>query len=213
MSEHDDMTTSEHEESGALHAEFDALLADASMWDEPGPDLGDRIVAAIHSESALGDPAIGAARPLRGRTWLRPALLGAAAAIVFLFGGVVVLSALSGVDDVDTFSSELTSTGLIADVGGDIEISPLDSGLRIDLVAPGLPRRDGGAFYEAWVRTVDGELIPVGTFHDADDVILWAGIELDRIDLFTITLETAQEPKSPDQASSGDVVLRAAIDG
>ena len=209
MSEHDDMTTSEPD----FDAEFAALFADASMWDEPTPGLADRVVAAVQSESTLGDASAQMATATRQRTWLRPALLGAAAAIVFLFGGIVVLSALSDVEDVDTFSSELISTGLIPDVGGDVEISSLDSGLRIDLVAPGLPRRDGGAFYEGWVRTVDGKLIPVGTFHDGDDVTLWAGVEFDQIELFTITLENGAEPASPDQASSGDVVLRAALGG
>ncbi len=101
--------------------------------------------------------------------------------------------------------------GLIPDVGGGIDVTSFDSGLQIDLSAPGLPRRDDGAFYEGWVRTADGSLFPVGTFHDGDDVTLWAGVELDRIELFTITLETAAGPNDPAQGSSGEVVLKAAI--
>jgi hypothetical protein len=148
----------------------------------------------------------------RRRTWIRPALLGAAAAITFLFGGIVVLSALGGVDvGSDTFSAELTSTGLLPDVGGDIEVTSFDSGLRIDLEAPGLPRRDDGKFYEGWVRTADGDLFPVGTFHDGSKVTLWAGVELDRIELFTITLEEAASGNDPGQDSSGEIVLRTAI--
>ena len=123
----------------------------------------------------------------------------------------MVLSALSGVDETETFSAELISTGLIPDVGGDVDISSFDSGLRIDLVAPGLPRRDDGTFYEGWVRTADGGLVPVGTFHDGDEVTLWAGVELDRVELFTITLETVVAPDDPGHASSGEVVLRAEL--
>ncbi len=201
---------------GALDADIAALLADQSTWAEPPPELGDRVVAAVRSESALGDSApmssVSSFVAARGRSWMRPALLGAAAAIAFLFGGIVVLSALSGADSgSDTFSAELTSTGLLPDVGGDIDVTSFNSGLRIDLEAPGLPRRDDGKFYEAWVRTSAGDLFPVGTFHDGSDVTLWAGVELDRIELFTITLEEAAGPTDPGQGTSGEVVLRTAI--
>ena len=74
-----------------------------------------------------------------------------------------------------------------------------------------LQRREYTLKAEGWVRTVDGTLFPVGTFHDGDDVTLWAGVELDRIELFTITLETAAGPNDPAQGSSGEVVLKAAI--
>jgi hypothetical protein len=201
---------------GVLDADIAALLADSSTWAEPPPELGDRVVAAVRSESTLGasDPVsstvslVGAGRP----TWIRPALFGAAAAIIFLFGGIVVLSALGSADTgSDTFSAELTSTGLLPDVAGDIEVTSFDSGLRIDVEAPGLPRRDNGKFYEGWVRTADGDLFPVGTFHDGSNVTLWAGVELDRIELFTITLEEAAGGDDPGQGSSGEVVLRTEI--
>jgi len=206
----------------ALTTDIAALLAAPGTWINPPAGLDDRIAAAVRSEAELGaaDPIVwegrveGGAQGLRRRAWLRPALFGAAATIVALFGGIVVLSGLSGVsgvEETETFSAELISTGLIPDVGGDVEVTSFGSGLQIDLVAPGLPRRDDGAFYEGWVRTVDGNLFPVGTFHDGDDVTLWAGVELDRVDLFTVTLETAVGPDDPGQASSGGVVLRVAV--
>lgn len=198
---------------GVLDADIVALLADASTWVEPPSGLSDRVVAAVRSEAAFGDDSdpvsLGAAPR---RTWFRPALVGAAAAITFLFGGIIVLSALSGAEiGTDAFSAELTSTGLVSDVGGNIDVTSFDSGLRIDLEAPGLPRRDDGKFYEGWVRTADGDLLPVGTFHEGSNVTLWAGVELDRIELFTITLEEAAGGNDPGQGSSGEVVLRTAI--
>ena len=198
---------------GALDADIVALLADASTWVEPPSGLSDRVVAAVRSETAFGDDSdpvsLGAAPR---RTWFRPALVGAAAAITFLFGGIIVLSALSGAEiGTDAFSAELTSTGLVSDVGGNIDVTSFDSGLRIDLDAPGLPRRDDGKFYEGWMRTADGDLLPVGTFHEGSNVTLWAGVELDRIELFMITLEEAAGGNDPGQGSSGEVVLRTAI--
>ena len=200
-----------------LPGEFAALLADPTMWDEPGGDLGERIVGAVRSESAVQDPepdtSIAGATSGKRRSWWRPALLGAAAAVVFLFGGIVVLSALSGVDDRETFSSELTATGVLANVSGDVDIAVYDSGLRIDLDAPTLPRRDNGKFYEGWLKTFDGDLIPVGTFHEGDGVIMWAGVGFDQVEAFTITLEEAAQGQDPGQSSSGEIVLRALING
>lgn len=210
------MSDTEHPNDDAdldgIDDEFAALLADPSMWGQPGPDLEDRITAAIASESVLNEPttnvrSLDSAR----RGWIRPALLGAAAAVVFLFGGIVTLSALSGVEDRDTFSSELISTGALANVSGDVDIAVFDSGLRIDLDAPTLPRRDNGKFYEGWLKTFDGNLIPVGTFHEGDDVILWAGVGLDEVEAFTITLEESAGGQDPGQGSSGEVVLRTLV--
>lgn len=202
---------------GMLDADIVALLAEASTWVEPPSGLSDRVVAAVRSEATLGADPDPVSRPvLLGaaprRTWFRPALVGAAAAITFLFGGIIVLSALSGAEvGTDAFSAELTSTGLVPDVGGSIDVTSFDSGLRIDLEAPGLPRRDDGKFYEGWVRTADGDLLSVGTFHEGSNVTLWAGVELDRIELFTITLEEAAGGKGPGQGYSGEIVLRTAI--
>jgi hypothetical protein len=203
---------SEHENTAEFDAQISALLADATVWDSPGDDLGDRIVNAISSESVDALETLAApAGPSGRRTWARPALLGAAAAITFLFGGLVLLSGLSGVEDIDSFSAELVPTGLISDQSGDITVTSFDSGLRIELDAASLPRRDNGSFYEGWLKTVDGDLFPVGTFHDGVDVTLWAGVELERVELFTITLEEAAGPDDLGQGSSGDVVLRTEI--
>ena len=111
----------------------------------------------------------------------------------------------------EVFAAELVPTGLVPDVEGSIEVTSFSSGLRIDLDAPSLPRRDDDLFYEAWLRTAEGRLIPVGTFHAGDGVVLWAGIERDRIVAFAITLERAALPDGADQASSGDVVLKVDI--
>jgi len=189
----------------ALGAEIEALLGDPTLWEEPSDDLGERVVAAVRSESAVGAPAVERWAP----TWIRPALLGAAAVVVFLFGGIVLFSAISGSEGADEFSAELIPTGLVDDVDGSIELTSFDSGLRIELDAPSLPRREGDQFYEAWLRTEDGLLIPVGTFHDGERVTLWAGVDRDRVVAFSITRERAVPADSVDQRTSGDVVLKA----
>jgi hypothetical protein len=220
MSELDNADESNRDANAEFDAQFDAgfdtqfgaLLADPTMWDSPGDDLSDRIVSAISSESVNASAAYTAPPGSHGRrSWVRPALLGAAAAIAFLFGGLVLLSGLSGVEDVDSFSAELVPTGLTDDQSGAITVTSFDSGLRIELDAASLPRRDNGSFYAGWLKTVDGDLFPVGTFHDGVEVTLWAGVELERVEMFTITLEAAAGPGDAGQGSSGEVILRTEI--
>ena len=218
MSEHDDndemAEAAEMADDIELDADIEVLLADASLWDQPGEGLGERVVAAVRAEAEMGGGVATVAGGREGRvSWMRPALLGAAAAVAILFGGVVMLSALSGSDTGETFSAELTSTGLIADVEGDVEIVEFPSGLRVNLNAPSLPRRDNGKFYEGWLLTFDGNLIPVGTFHGGERVVLWAGVELDAVESFTITLEESSAGMDLGQSSSGEVVLRALVGG
>lgn len=195
--------------SGApdLPRDVAGMLAEPDVWVDPPAGLADRVVAAVRSEAAVA-PLPG---PRRAPTWLRPAVLGAAAVVVFLLVGVVALSALGGSAGSDRFTADLVPTGLVDEVGGSIEMRSFDSGLRIDLDAASLPRRDGGQFYEGWLRTVDGLLVPVGTFRGGESVVLWAGVDRRAIVSFAITLEEAEPPDSADHGSSGRVVLRADI--
>ncbi len=212
MSELDNADESNPEANAEFDAQFGALLANPTMWDSPGDDLSDRVVSAISSESVNAAATYAAPSGSHGRrSWVRPALLGAAAAIAFLFGGLVLLSGLSGVEDVDSFSAELVPTGRTDGQSGAITVTLFDSGLRIELDAASLPRRDNGSFYAGWLTTVDGDLFPVGTFHDGVKVTLWAGVELERVEMFTITLEAAAGRGNEGQGSSGEVVLRTEI--
>jgi hypothetical protein len=194
MSEFDNADESNRDANAGFDTQFGALLADPTMWESPSDDLSDRIVSAISSESVNApEPSAVRSGSHGRRSWARPALLGAAAAIAFLFGGLVLLSGLSGVEDVDSFSAELVPTGLIGDQSGAITVTSFDSGVRIELDAASLPRRDNGSFYAGV------------------EVTLWAGVELERVEMFTITLEAAAGPGDAGQGSSGEVVLRTQI--
>ena len=82
------------------------------------------------------------------------------------------------------------------------------SGWDIRLHATGLPRREDGEFYEAWLKNDAGVLIPIGTFNDGRDVTLWSGVGPSDFPTLTITREVADG----DQASSGQVVLAGEAD-
>jgi hypothetical protein len=81
------------------------------------------------------------------------------------------------------------------------------SGWRVNLDAAGLPRLAGGRYYEAWLKNRTGTLVPVGTFNDARNVTLWAGVPPPDYPSLTVTRQRAGG--SP--ASSGERVLTGSI--
>ena len=68
-------------------------------------------------------------------------------------------------------------------------------------------RLDGGRFYQGWLRSEDGQLVPIGTFNEGADVVLWAGVSPADFPTLTVTEEAADG----DQASSGRRVLVGTI--
>ena len=90
--------------------------------------------------------------------------------------------------------------------GGEATFTKTDSGWRIELDATGLPRRQGGLFYQAWLRSAAGVLVPIGTFNEGREVTLWAGVSPKDYPTLTVTRERADG----DQASSGEKVLAGA---
>jgi TPR repeat protein len=131
------------------------------------------------------------------RAGLTLALLGAAAAIL---ASILVVRPRP---DSESVQFALTATELAPGAEGTAEVTSQESGLRIELNATGLPRRDNGDFYQAWLRNDDGQSIPIGTFHEGHDVVLWAGVSLKDYPELTITQEKADN----NQASSGATVL------
>jgi anti-sigma factor RsiW len=131
----------------------------------------------------------------------RLVLLGAAATAVVLVavGLAVFRSNSSG----ERFHAALAPTRLAPGAEGEATLTKTSSGWRIELDATGLPRLDGGRFYEAWLRNRAGVLVPIGTFNEGRNVTLWAGVSPEAFTTLTVTREQADG----DQASSGKKVL------
>lgn len=218
--------------------EFASLLDDPSLWVEPPTDLGDRVVAAIAAERAaapspspsavpadqgLVEPTVSGTasgggdviafdsnrrRAGRGRStrWVQPFVAGMAVAAVTALGVFAVARGRNGDDPTAVLA--LAGTELApAGVGGTARITETESGLRIELDAAGLPRREGRQFYQAWLKGEAG-LVPIGTFHTGDKVVLWAGVALADFPTLTVTLEEVG-----DQESSGQRVLIGKLGG
>lgn len=206
--------------------ELALLLADPSLWLEPGPVVEADVLDAIRAErtSQAVDAAVsnrspqGTVVPMRSRrrawsTQFAAGLVGAAAAALIAI--VVVRSsdddAESAVDPAaSTF--ELSGTELAPGFSGTGEVEVQPSGTLIRMAVSGLPRREGGDFYEAWLKSCDGtQLVPIGTFHDMDRATGWAGVKVQDFPLLTVTAEQIAGPNDPEQGSSGQVVVTGAI--
>ena len=137
-------------------------------------------------------------RQVRNRSLLIALLVGAVA-LALVVGWLVLRD-----DDEDApDGGDLT----VALPSGTATIEKLPSGWRIELDAD-LPRLDKGRYYQAWLRDDAGTLVPIGTFNEGDDVVLWAGVSPLEYTTFTVTREKADG----DQSSSGDRVLSGTIE-
>ncbi len=181
-----ELTPAERAEIERVH---DAL-ADPAVWTEPPPYLQEAVVAAIAEEAGAG------------RRRRRFIVVAGIAAAVLLAVGVTVGVYVNREQPVE-FAASLSGTELAPDATGDVTLTKTPSGWDIRLHATGLPRREDGEFYQAWLKDDTGLLVPIGSFNDGRDVTLWAGVPPSSFSTLTVTQEVADG----DQASSGQVVL------
>jgi Anti-sigma-K factor rskA len=188
-----------------LEPDIVALLRDPTLWAEPSDTLEDRVAAQIAEEHRVVVPIGRTHRAWPGR--LAAAALGAAAA------ALVVLIAVPRDDGQQADAHvDVVGTQLAPGISGRAGITSVTSGVRIDFSVKGLPRRDGGDFYEGWLKNCAGtELVPIGTYHDLDAATGWAGVDPADFPLLTVTREHVAAPKDAAQGSSGEVVVTATL--
>jgi hypothetical protein len=222
------MKRREDENGGQELAEL-AALADGSLAPErraaleaqvaASPELADRLaeqeralalarMATDEVEASAGLRARVEAQqdPRRARAPRRLVLVGASAAAVL--GIAVALIVRDSDTSNPTYQAALEATSLAPGAEGTVGLTRTPSGWRVELHATGLPRLDGGRFYQAWLRNADGVLVPLGSFNDGRSVTLWAGVSPQSYSTLTVTRERADG----DQGSSGEKVLVASID-
>jgi hypothetical protein len=195
----------DNEENDLLEPDILALLRDPSLWQEPSAQLEDRVAAGIADERRVVVPIGRARRAWPGR--LAAAAIGAAAA------AAVVLIAVPRSDDQQADASvAIAGTPLAPGITGTADVTSETSGVRVEFSVKGLPRRDGGDFYEGWLKNCAGtELVPIGTYHELDNATGWAGVSIKDFPLLTVTREHVAAPKDAAQGSSGEVVVSDAL--
>jgi hypothetical protein len=169
-----------------------ALARSAAAEVEATPALRARIEAQRHERRVRRRPAV--------------VYIGAAAAAALALV-VAVRVVDSGTSDERLYAA-LAPTASVPGASGAATLTKTDSGWRVELDATGLPRLEGTRFYQAWLRKPDGVLVPIGTFNEARDVTLWAGVSPKVFTTLTVTRELADG----DQESTGDRVLVGTVD-
>ncbi|MEM8620987.1 MAG: hypothetical protein AAGF73_14815 [Actinomycetota bacterium] len=168
------------------------LVGPEAEWPPLPTGLADDVVAAVLAESFVAPLARDdIAASDTERPWLRAALVGALGTLLFLLVGTIVLSVLGGNDAGDQRTVELQPTGLVEGADGEVTVIDTIDDLRFEYDAALLERRSDGSFYEAWVTTGAGELIPLGSFNGGDDVVLTGAVQSLDASALTIGLATA----------------------
>jgi hypothetical protein len=183
-----------------------AELADRLAEQERALALVQTAAAEVHAPAALR-ARIGAERRARSAPARRFVLIGAAAAAAA--AAVAIGLSVSGSGTAERLAATLGPTQLAPQARGTATLTKTSAGWRITLDATGLPRLAGGRFYEAWLRSPAGVLVPIGTFNEPHRVTLWAGVSPKDFRTLTVTRERADG----DQASSGEKVLSGAVVG
>ena len=194
-------------------SDISMLLADPTVWASPSDALEQRVVATISAAAAPPGAATSEYHVYRGRgTWRWLAAAGLAGAAVAAAVAAFVVVAVRDDQRPPDFSAPMAGTELAVGLTGTADASITTTGVYIAMTVPGLPRRDGGEFYEMWLKSCDGELlIPAGTFHDLANAVGWAGVDPQSFPIITVTREAAAGPTSQEQGSSGEVVVRGQL--
>jgi anti-sigma-K factor RskA len=213
------------DEAGGQEAAELAALADGSLPADrraelegrvaASPELADRLAeqqrAVALAQSAAAEvkaPAdlrarIEARRHARTARAPRRLLMAGAAAAAVVAAVAIGFAVFGSSTSAGQFHAALGATPSAPGASGNATLTKTSSGWRIELDASGLPRLDGGRFYEAWLRNGSGVLVPIGTFNESKKVTLWAGVSPETFRTLTVTREQADG----DQASSGQKVL------
>jgi hypothetical protein len=181
-------------------------LADRLAEQQRALELASSVAAEVEAPASLRARIEMPRRVRRTAMPRRLGVLGAAATVALAV--VIGVSVFASNDSQERFGAALAPTDLAQSASGTATLTKTSSGWRIELRATGLPRLDGGRFYEAWLRNAAGVLVPIGTFNEGSEVILWAGVSPKEFTTVTVTREQADG----EQASSGEKVLVGTVE-
>lgn len=175
-----------------------AHLADGAVWEEPPPELADRVLDTIRA----GTAAEAAPRPptARGRPLAR--WLAGAAAAVLVASGVLAVAARTS-DPAPHWRLALEAAPAAPHATAEVEGWNGPTGMRVELDVDGLGPSGERGYYAIWFTSPDGRHVPAGTFRDDGKVVGWAGVTRDEFPRVWVTLEA----DDGDESLSGTTVL------
>ncbi|HKX75028.1 MAG TPA: anti-sigma factor [Acidimicrobiia bacterium] len=168
-----------------------SLLAEASLWEEPPPDLPEKLVAAIRRTPSKPERRAGSRRGWEG--WV------AAAAVAVLMASYGLAETLS-----PDWSFEMATN--IAGASALVDGWNSETGTRMRLRVAGIEPAPPGHYYEIWLTAPDGRHVSAGTFRDAGTVEAWAAVRRADFPRIWITLEPVDDDLGPSPDTYFDTV-------
>jgi anti-sigma factor RsiW len=172
-----------------MWARLSSTLASHSLWEEPPPDLSERILQAVRGQDERS-PTDRKAYSKHRRTGL---LAGVAVALLIVLAGTFLATrSLSADWEIALAASEERPDGTAIVRGWSTSL-----GTRMVLDVSGIEDAPSGSYYEIWMTAPDGRHISAGTFSGPGRVTAFAGVRRADYPRIWITLETADDDLGP----------------
>lgn len=179
-----------------IWAKLRSTLASHSLWEEPPPDLADRIVRAVGGEIERSR-AETRSRLGRGRTAVIAVL--AMTTLIALTGTLLATRSLSA-----DWEMTLIATEESPDASAVIRGWSTARGTRMVVDIVGIDDAPIGSYYEIWMTAPDGRHISAGTFTGSGRVTAFAGVRRADYPRIWITLELANDDLGPSRETYFD---------
>jgi anti-sigma factor RsiW len=179
-----------------LWAKLRSALSSHSLWEEPPPDLADKIVRAgdgqIETSRAEARTTFG-----RGRT---AALAGVAVTLLIALAGTIVATHTLSADWEMTLVATEESPQATASISG----WSTARGTRMVIDISGIEDAPTGSYYEIWMTAPDGRHVSAGTFTGSGRVTAFAGVRRADYPRIWITMEMADDDLGPSREAYFD---------
>ena len=178
-----------------------ATLASSSLWEEPSPDVAERIMATVRDEDKRGqaDKLIQSEsrRPGKWRTGL---IVQLALASLVVLAGAFYANRTLGAD----WEVSLVSASEHPEASAVVQGWSTSRGTRMVVDIVGLDDAPSGSYYEIWMTAVDGRHISAGTFNGSGRVTAFVAVRRADYPRIWITLETEDQDLGPSRETYFD---------
>lgn len=156
-------------------------LAEASMWEEPAPELAERI-------ASLGRVATNQPRSPR---WVRRLVPLTAALATLLLAGALLIT------DRSDWEVGLRGVGDGASASAVVSGWNEEEGTRLRIKVAGIEPSPPGHYYEIWLTSPDGLHVSAGTFRGDGEINASVGVRRADFPRLWITLESVDGDSGP----------------
>lgn len=158
-----------------------SVIEDPNTWEQPTPDLEDRVVQTIEALAGGGDVGL--------KRW--PAFVAIAAALALVAATISFM-----VSTRPDWTLALTPTEFAPAASATVDGWNTDSGTRMRLEVAGLDRLSSDEYYEIWLTAPDGRHVSAGTFIASGEMEAIIAVRRADFPRVWITVETNDDDES-----------------